>query len=137
MQSLRRAAVMLGLAAVAHLAAGQNLMGKWVGSAVVNGERIAFTMTITAGNHYIETAQAGTLMTTQSGTFVFSNGLMVRTVIDWNPKQQLVMDPPTGSHYVPMAKPPGGSWKVTFPNANTMVLQDVNLKGTLTYQRVQ
>lgn len=34
----------------AHLAAAQNLLGKWVGSTVINGRRCSFTMTITAGN---------------------------------------------------------------------------------------
>lgn len=137
MNRLRGAAMALYLALAAQLAAGQNLMGKWVGSAVVNGQRISFTMTVTAGNHYIETAQAGSLMTTQSGTYVFTNGLLVRNVIDWNPKQQMVMNPPLGTKSVPVARPPGGSFKVTFTGPNTMVLQDVNLKGTLTYQRVQ
>jgi hypothetical protein len=137
MRGLRGTAVAFSVVLAAQLAAAQNLMGKWVGSTVVNGQRYSFTMTVTAGNHYIETAQVGTLMTTQSGTYVLANGLLVRTVLDWNPKQQLVVDPPYGSHDVPVAKPPGGSWKVTFPNTNTMVLEDVNLKGTLTYQRAQ
>ncbi len=120
----------------AQFAAAQNLMGKWTGSTAINGQRYAFTMTVTAGNHYMETVQSGTLMTAQSGTYVLTNGLLVRNVIDWNPKQQLVVDA-RGSHYEPMAKPPGGTFRVTFTNANTMVLEDVNLKGTLTYQRVQ
>ena len=120
---------------VAQWVSAQNLMGKWVGSAIINGQRYSFTMTITAGNHYIETAQVGTLMATQSGTFDLANGLMVRKVVDWSPKQQMVVDPPMGTHAVPVAKPSGGSFRITFPNANTMVLQDVNLKGTLTYQR--
>jgi hypothetical protein len=137
MRGLRGTAVAFCIVLGAQFVAAQDLMGKWVGSTVISGQRYSFTMTVTAGNHYIETAQVGTLMTTQSGTYVFTNGLLVRSVTDWNPKQQLVVDPPYGSHYVPVAKPPGGSWKVTFPNANTMVLQDVNLKGTLTYQRAQ
>ena len=137
MRGLRGTAVAFCIALAAHFVAAQNLMGKWVGSTVVNGQRYSFTMTVTAGNHYIETAQVGTLMTTQSGTYVLANGLLVRTVLDWNPKQQLVVDPPYGSHDVPVARPPGGSYKVTFPNAGTMVLPDVNFKGTLTYQRAQ
>jgi hypothetical protein len=137
MRPLRWTTVAFCFLLAAHLAAAQNLMGKWVGSTVINGQRYSITITITPGNHYIETAQSGTLMTTQSGTFVFTNGLMVRSVIDWNPKQQMIVDPPYGSHSVPVARPPGGSYKVTFPNANTMVLQDMNLKGTLTYQRAQ
>ena len=137
MKGLRGTAVGFSIVLATQLAAAQELMGKWVGSTVINGQRYSFTMTVTTGNHYIETAQLGTMMTTQSGTFVLTNGLMVRSVIDWNPKQQLVVDPPYGSHYVPIAKPPGGSYKVTFPNANTMVLQDVNLRGTQTYQRAQ
>lgn len=76
-------------------------------------------------------------MTTQSGTLAFTNGRMVRSVIDRNPKQQMVIDPPYGSHSAPVARPPGGSYKVTFPDANTMVLQDMNLNGTLTCQRAQ
>jgi hypothetical protein len=137
MRGIRGTAVAFCIVLSAQFAAAQDLMGKWVGSTVINGQRYSFTMTVTTGNHYIETVQAGTMMTTQSGTFVLNNGLMVRSVIDWNPKQQLVVDPPYGSHYVPVAKPAGGSWKVTFTSANTMVLQDVNLKGTLTYQRSQ
>lgn len=135
MRRLRVRACALCFVAAAQMATAQNLMGKWVGSAVINGQQYSFRMTITAGNHYIETAQVGTLMATQSGTFVLANGLMVRKVLDWNPKQQMVVEPPLGSHSVPVARPPGGSFRVAFPNANTMVLQDVNLKGTLTYQR--
>jgi hypothetical protein len=59
--------------AAAHLAAAQSLMGQWVGSTVINGQRYSFTMTVTAGDHYIETAQVGTLMTTQSGTSRWKN----------------------------------------------------------------
>lgn len=136
MKALRVGALTVCLAVAAQVAAAQNLMGKWVGSTVINGQRYAFTMTITAGNRYIETAQMGTLMTTQSGTYVFTNGLLVRSVIDWSPKQQMVMNPPLGTKPVPVAKPPGGSFRVTFTGANTMVLQDVNTRGTLTYQRV-
>ena len=137
MKALRGLALAVGFAVVAHVAVAQNLMGKWEGSTVVNGQRYSFTMTITAGNHYIETAQAGTLMTTQSGTYVFTNGLLVRNVTDWEPKQQMVVNPPYGTRSVPVARPPGGSFRVTFNGPNTMVLQDTKLKGTLTYQRVQ
>ncbi len=137
MKALRVAALMVCFSAAAQVATAQNLMGKWVGSTVINGQKYSFTMTVTAGNHYIETAQVGTLMTTQSGTYVFTNGLLVRNVIDWQPKQQMVVNPPYGTKSVPLAKPPGGSFRVTFTGPNTMVLQDVNTRGTLTYQRVQ
>ena len=137
MRTLRCAILTVCLAAAAQLAPAQNLMGKWVGSTVINGQRISFTMTVTAGNRYIETAQAGTLMTTQSGTYILANGLLVRNVIDWEPKQQMVVNPPYGTRSVPLAKPPGGSFRVNFTNPNTMVLEDVNTKGMLTYQRVQ
>jgi hypothetical protein len=73
MRGFRGTAVAFCVVLAAQFAAAQNLMGKWVGSTVFNGERIAFTMTVTAGNHYIETAQVGTLMTTQSGTSRWKN----------------------------------------------------------------
>jgi hypothetical protein len=119
----------------AHWASAQNLMGKWIGSAVIDGKRYSFTMTITAGHHYIETARVGALMATQSGTFVLENGLMVRKVLDWSPKQQMMVEPAVGTRALHLARPAGGSFRVRFPNADTMVLQDVNLKATLTYQR--
>ena len=73
MRGFRGTAVAFCIVAAAHLAAAQSLMGQWVGSTVINGQRYSFTMTVTAGGHYIETAQVGTLMTTQSGTSRWKN----------------------------------------------------------------
>ena len=66
---------------------------------------------------------------------VFSNGILVRDVIDWGPRKRYVLDNGYSGHYEENAKPPGGSFRVTFTSPDTMVWQDVNFGGTVTYRR--
>jgi hypothetical protein len=138
MKSLQFTVVALACVLTAQLAAAQNkLDGVWKATLVVNGQRCAFNLVHTAGQHYSETLQCGSLMTKQSGTYVFSNGTLVRSVIDWEPRQRYVMDNGYSGHYELNAKPPGGSFHVSFSSPNTMVWQDVNSGGAITYRRAQ
>lgn len=120
-----------------QFAAAQRLDGTWKAFVAPNGQRCVFTLVNTPGQHYSETLKCGTMMTRQSGTYVFSNGTLVRNVTDWDPKQRYVLDNGYRGHYEPNAKPPGGTFNVTFTSPNTMVWKDVNFGGTLTYNRVQ
>lgn len=126
------------LVVAAQFAAAQNkLDGVWKATLALNGQRCTFSLVNTTGQHYTESLQCGALMTRQAGTYVFNNGTLVRNVVDWEPKQRYVMDNGYSGHYERNAKPPGGSFRVTFTSPTTMVWQDINFGGTLTYRRVQ
>ena len=94
------------------------------------GQRCTFNLVMTVGQHYSETLRCGNLMTWQAGTYVFSNGILVRDVTVWEPRKRYVLDNGYSGHYEENAKPPGGSFRVTFTSPDTMVWQDVNFGGT-------
>jgi hypothetical protein len=127
------ALVILSQSAVAQ----NNLDGAWGATLVFNGQPCVFNLVNTAGQHYRETLRCGTMMTSQSGTYVFANGVLVRTVVDWAPKQRYVMDNGYSGHYESNAKPPGGSFRVSFTSPNMMVWKDANFGGTITYKRTR
>jgi len=123
-------------AQVAGAQSKSNFNGTWKAPVAVNGMSCTFTLVMSAGQHYSEMLQCGTMATSQSGTYVFSNGKLVRTVTDWAPKTQYVKTA-TGGFYQKTARPPGGTFHVTFPSADSMVWVDANLGGSLTYNRVK
>jgi hypothetical protein len=86
---------------------------------------------------YSEAIPCGSYMTWQSGTYAFANGVIARTVVDWEPKQRYVMDNGYYGHYEPNTKPAGGSFRVAFTSPSTMVWRDLHLGGTITYQRAR
>jgi hypothetical protein len=137
MKSVRVTVVALAFSLWAQLAVAQKLDGVWKAALALNGQRCTFNLVNTSGQHYSETLQCGSMMTRQSGTYVFSNGTLVRTVADWDPKQRYVTDNGYRGHYEPNTKPPGGSFRVNFTSPNAMVWQDVNFGGTITYRRAQ
>ena len=137
MRWIRPTMVGLALLLVTQFASAQNnFNGSWKSNVVVNGQGCTFNLVMSAGQHYTEMLQCGTLATSQSGTYVFANGTLVRKVTNWAPKQQYVKTA-TGGYNQPTAKPSGGSFRVSFTNADTMVWVDVNFGGSLTYLRVK
>jgi len=132
----RFAAAVLVLGLAAPLAAAPNPFdGTWQSLLAANGMRCAVKLIMSAGQRYSEAIQCGGYMTWQSGTYVFANGILVRNVVDWQPKQRYVLDNGYSGHYEANAKPPGGSFRVAFTSPNTMVWRDVHFSGTITYQR--
>ena len=110
--------------------------GAWTAGLVFNGMRCSVSLTMGPGQKYFETIRCGTMMTSQSGTYVVGqNGMVIRNVIDWQPRQRWVQDGGYRGHYEPNAKPPGGSYYVNFISANTMVWKDVNFGGVITYRK--
>lgn len=92
---------------------------------------------MSAGQRYSELIQCPSMMTWQSGTYVVSpEGVLIRNVIDWEPKRRYVLDTGYSGHYEPNAKPPGGSFRVKFTSPDSMVWQDVNFGGILTFRRL-
>jgi hypothetical protein len=137
MRCIRFVTLAVALLFTVQLAAAQNLDGAWNAALVIKGQRCRFNLVNTTGQHYSEILRCGRYMTRQSGTYVFTNGTLVRTVLDWDPKQRYVLDNGYTGHYEQNAKPPGGSFKVSFTSPNTMVWQDINFGGTITYQRAR
>ena len=163
-----------GGALVAMLVGGkaeaQSFDGQWTASIQVNGVACTFSLVMDSGR-YSEQLRCGPYMTLQSGTYVFQNGVLARTVYDWEPKQHMVVEgrplgydytcpagaPRTadghcprwyggpggnyalgpGQHYEPSAKPPGGTWRVTFLSPDAMNWYDMNFHGNLTYYRAR
>jgi len=116
--------------------AQKKLDGTWDAALVANGQRCAVELVMHAGQQYGELVRCGNLMIRQSGTYNLGrNGSLIRNVVDWDPKQRYVMDNGYSGHYETNAKPPGGSYQVTFTSANTMVWKDVNFGGTITFRR--
>jgi hypothetical protein len=136
MKLVRLTVLALAFVLTAQFAAAQNeLDGTWNAVMTIYGQRCTVDLVMTAGQHYTETLQCGNLTTWQAGIYVFSNGILAREVTDWEPKERYVLDNGYSGHYEENAKPPGGSFRVTFTSPDTMVWQDVNFGGTLTYRR--
>jgi len=137
--SPRRTVVLAALIAVLSFAqaasAANSLVGTWQSSFSVNGTGCSMQSVYQSDHSYSELLHCGSLMTHQSGTYVLKNGLLVRSVTDWDPKQQWVVDAYGGGHYETMAEPPGGSYQVKFVDANTITLHDVNMGGSITMHR--
>lgn len=112
--------------------------GSWRAVFTVYNMRCTSNLVMSSGQRYSELVQCGSVTTWQSGTYVLSrDGVLVRNVIDWEPKQRYVLDSGYSGHYEPNAKPPGGSFRVTFTSPDTMAWRDVSFGGTLTYRRVR
>jgi hypothetical protein len=136
MKLVRLTVLAITFVLTAQFAAAQNeLDGTWEAVVTIYGQRCTFNLVMTVGQHYTETLRCGNLMTWQAGTYVFSNGILVRDVTDWEPRKRYVLDDGYSGHYEENAKPPGGSFRVTFTSPDTMVWQDVNFGATLTYRR--
>jgi hypothetical protein len=116
---------------------GQKLDGTWKASLTVGGQRCIDNLVMGPGQHYSEVLRCGSLMTRQAGTYDFTNGVLTRNVTDWDPKQRYVLDSGYSGHWEPNAKPPGGSYRIKFTSADTMVWQDINLGGIVTFRRSQ
>lgn len=117
-------------------AAARSLVGTWEGTFTANDVRCSMQSIYQSDKTYSELLHCGTLMTHQSGTYVVHGDLLVRSVEDWDPKQQWVVGACVGCGYwETLAKPPGGSYKITFSGANTLTLHDVNLGGAITMHR--
>ena len=125
------------LGAAAPCGAQSPFAGSWTGTVTLNAIRCRFDLVMTA-DHYNEVARCGPYATGQSGTYrVFPNGTISRTVTDWTPKSRYLVDAQPGTgHYEQNAKPPGGTFRYTFTNADTMVWRDATYGGTITYRRV-
>jgi hypothetical protein len=113
------------------------MVGSWHGVATLNGMSCTFDRVITPGT-YSEIERCGTLATSQRGTYrIFPNSTVSFVVQDFTPRRRYVQDTGYAGHWELNATPPGGTFRYTFVNANTMVFRDVNLGGSLTYRRVQ
>jgi hypothetical protein len=115
-----------------------SLVGQWRG--VYQG--ITFTIVIQPNGQYSQLAQKGTLMTEQSGPYrLVAPNTIIFAVTDWAPKTQQVYHPyPSGGGYYteqPTTVPPGGTDTYVFKGANTIILTDQVMHGSITLTRAQ
>ncbi len=138
-RSLKVVALWFALATSIALFAQQNsLQGKWTTTIQVNGQRVAIEAVYGPEDRYSEMVRSGSLMTSQSGTFLFRDGTVYRTVKDWEPKRQWITGAAPGTgHWQNTKQPPGGVFRVTFTNADTTVWNDVNTRGSTVFRRVK
>jgi|SRR5580658_2427978 len=129
------AALMLALTATAAYA--QSLTGTWRGVAM----GVTFTLTVQPNGAYVETQQKGALRNQQSGVVRSTGaGIITFVVQNWAPKTMPVYHA-TGTvggytTQTPMAKPAGGTWRLHFNSANSFTITDVNLGGSVIFNRV-
>jgi hypothetical protein len=155
-------AVALAAPAVAN---AQTMDGRWHADVRVNGYPCTLDLVMNGGR-YSELARCGSMMTLQSGTYAMTGGLLVRTVLDFEPKQRYVVDGRPlgydyrcpngqytcpgwyggpggnyplgpGGHYEPNATPPGGTYTVTLNAQDMMTWRDMHWGGTITFVRVR
>jgi len=138
-KSLKGVALWFALAtSIAVFALQNSLQGKWTTTIQVNGQHVAIEGVYGPEGHYSEIVRSGSLMTSQSGTFLFRDGTVYRTVKNWEPKRQWIAGAAPGTgHWEDTKQPPGGVFRVTFTNADTTVWDDVNTRGSTTFHRVR
>ena len=132
-----------GLWGGVEASAQQNpFVGSWRGVANVYGRAITFNLVMGPDQRYSEQQVMGPYMTMQTGRYVFpAQGVLGFEVEDWQPRTQPVFHP-SGSvggytSQEPVAKPPGGVFRFQFASPHSFTLQDVNLGGTITFNRVR
>jgi hypothetical protein len=113
------------------------LVGSWRGFA----QGVTFNLVVDADGSYSEQAIAGSVMTLQQGHYQFvAPGIVTFVVEEWEPKTQPVYHPTgtVGGYYTdePVAKPPGGTWRIQFTSPDSFTMQDVNFGGVVVFHRV-
>lgn len=131
------AAMAIAAGGAAH-AQGSGMAGSWRGFA----QGVTFNLVVGADGSFSEQEVMGPMMTMQTGVIQPTGpGVVTFVVRDWEPKSHPVYHPTgTVGGYTtqePNARPPGGTWRVRFEDPNVMTLQDVNLGGSVTFQRLR
>ena len=130
--------VCLGFFWSSVMAQAQQWVGTWQGMA----EGVAITLTILPDGRFNQQAASGGMMTFLSGRVVQDGpNMFTLDVQDWQPKTENVYHPTgtTGGYYTQelVAKPPGGTWRVSFASPDMMTMQDVNMGGMITMERAR
>lgn len=128
-------------AALPAHAQGGNLVGSWRAMAAPGGVPVEFDLVVQPSGAYSETERSASLMTMQTGEVRQAGPGMIAFVVEqWAPQTMPVYHP-TGTvsgYYTqePTSKPPGGVWRLTWNGPNSVTMQDVDLGGAVTFQRV-
>jgi hypothetical protein len=138
LKSLIAAFALVSVTAAA--AQAPSLIGAWRGIAQVRGVTVEFDMVIQPNGDFAETERTRTLMTRQTGQIHFVAPSIVTFVVqDWQPRTMPVYRPngAVGGYYSqqPTAKPPGGTWRLTWRGPNSVVMQDATFGGAVTFNR--
>jgi hypothetical protein len=141
-RSLRFAALLAPLLTPpSSLAQESSLAGSWQGFVTANGMPLTVNLVIGPGQRYSQQLASGALMTRQTGAYAVAGQEIVFEVQDWQPRTQAVYHATsaTTGYYAqePVAKPSGGTFRFQFASPNALTLQDVNLGGGISFNRVQ
>jgi hypothetical protein len=116
---------------------GNSLVGQWRG----DYQGITITLVVQPNGQYSQLAQKGTLMTEQSGPYkLVAPNTLIFAVTDWQPRTQQIYHAvgTTRGYYTTerTARPPGGTDTYVFQGANTIILTDQVMHGSITMTRV-
>ena len=125
------------LGATAAAAQQNSLVGQWRG--VFQG--ITITIVIQSNGQYTTTTRSATVMTEQDGQYnLFAPSTIIFSVTNWAPRTMPVYHayPSGGGYYTqePTTMPPGGTDTYVFKGANTVILTDQMMHGSVTMTRV-
>ncbi|MFZ1123596.1 MAG: hypothetical protein WAN59_00455 [Candidatus Baltobacteraceae bacterium] len=132
--------------ALAQVGAAQayTLAGTWQGSLMLGSIPCAVQTVYVPTGTYSELMRCGATMTRQAGTYVLRGNLLLRSVESWDPRTQWIVDlcpgdssRPGCGHWQQLSKPPGGTYALTFVDAGTVSLRDVNFGGQIVMRRVR
>jgi hypothetical protein len=117
-------------------------VGSWRGVTQANGAAIVFNLVMGPDLRYSQQLTMHGYMTLQSGRYALpTRNVIAFQVEDWQPRTQPVYHPSgtTGGYTTqqPVPRPPGGTFRFQFSSANSFTLQDVNLGGVITFNRVR
>ena len=135
------AAGAMALAGTGAWAQGGSLAGTWRAMAAPGGVPVEFDLVVQPSGAYSETERSASAMTMQTGEVrQVGPGVIIFVVEDWQPRTMPQYHPTgtVGGYYIqiPTSKPPGGTWRIQFNGPNSVTMQDANLGGVLTFQRV-
>jgi|SRR5579872_6774346 len=129
------------LAATTAFAQGASLVGSWRAFANIGGAPVEFDLVVQPNGAYSETERSATIMTMQTGEVRQAGPSMIAFVVeDWQPRTMPVYHATgtVGGYYTqdPTSKPPGGVWRIQFNGPASVTMQDANLGGVITFNRV-
>jgi hypothetical protein len=130
------ATILLLAAALATAQASNKPDGSWKALVHRAGQQCVVNLLLGADRQYSETIECGNRLTHQSGDYTFSKSVLVLNVVDWDPSQASLTNRYPGRQQ-PAGKPSGGSYRVSLPTFNTMILRNLDSGEKITFRRLK
>ena len=126
-----------------HIASAQSfsIEGKWKAIVTVLGISYTWETQFFPKGSYSELIRSPTNESYQTGTYTFDGNRLSRSVKNWEPKKRWIYLCPSDKsltncgHWQEHLKPPGGTFEVSFINANEIKIRDINYGGELIFTR--